>query len=87
MIEAAAWVGSICLAACAAPQAWLSWRQGHSSGLSVPMLWLWGIGDALMLVDVSIKGYAPLVVNYAANLLIIGVIARYRIWPREKAAT
>lgn len=88
MIDIAGWIGSILLAVCAVPQAWLSWRQGHSNGLSALLLLLWGVGEAFTLVYTVAQADYPLVVNYTCNLILIAVIARYKVWPRrEKAAS
>lgn len=83
MIDSLGWLGSLMLAVCAVPQAWSSWRLGHSKGLSSGMLWLWGMGDLLMLIDTIDKNYIPLIVNYGFNLVLITIIVRYKMFPRK----
>lgn len=82
------WVGGILLAVCGFPQALASWRQGHSRGIDWMFLWSWFIGEVLLLVHVvNLYGLnwlaAPLWVNYSFNVLLVGVIIRYKLWERH----
>jgi uncharacterized protein with PQ loop repeat len=86
VIEALGWLGSFFLAVCAFPQAWMSWKQGHSNGLSSGLLWLWGGGEVLTLVYVLALGDAPLIFNYACNMASMAVIIWYKVRPRETLA-
>lgn len=82
MLEVIGWIGAVCFAVCAAPQAWLSYKQGHAKGLSWATLILWLVGEICALVYTLPTGLAPLIFNYAGNLLLLAVIIRYRAWPR-----
>lgn len=82
--ELLGWVGGILLAVCAAPQAYLSLKQGHSNGVALGMLMLWLFGEIFTLAYVLPKMDWPLIVNYVANIVFIGVICWYRFYPRVK---
>jgi len=77
------WLGGILLALCALPQAVASYKQGHSAGISITFLFMWGLGELLVLLYVWPSQDWPLIVNYAVNLVLIAIIARYRLWPRS----
>jgi uncharacterized protein with PQ loop repeat len=86
-MELVGWFGAICFAICAAPQAWLCYRQGHAMGLSHLLLGLWVTGEACSFIYVLPLGKLPLLFNYAANLALLMVILRYKWFPRvDKAA-
>lgn len=81
------WTGGMLLAVCGLPQAVLSYRSGNSDGISWMFLWAWFIGEVFLLVHVwNLYGLnwlaAPLLVNYALNVVLVGVILRYKIWTR-----
>lgn len=86
LTEWAGWLGSFLLAICAFPQAWASWRQGHSHGLTWSLLALWGGGELATLGYVLARGDAPLILNYACNLGSLAVIGYYKAWPRRGMA-
>jgi uncharacterized protein with PQ loop repeat len=77
------WIGSLCLSICGLPQAWLSFKEKSSDGISWGFLLLWGFGELFGISYVVDKADAPLIVNYATNILIIGVILYYKINPRR----
>lgn len=72
------YIGGILLAFCAAPEAYLAWKRGHSS-LSWGFLSLWGVGEvftlAAVLTDAPL-GY--LLLNYGLNILFISIICYYK---------
>ncbi len=84
MIDAMGWVGSIMLAVCAVPQAWASYRQGHSDGITKEMLFLWGGGTLLALPLQFDREIVQAVVNYNVNLFLIAVIVYFKLYPRRK---
>ena len=88
MFDISGWVGAICLACCAVPQAILSVRQGHSDGISKGLLWLWSLGEIFTLIYLLAQPYDnwnwPLVVNYSANIVFIGIVVWYKIFPKNK---
>jgi len=78
------WIGSLCLSICGLPQAWMSFKEKSSEGISWGFLLLWGFGELFGIAYVVDKADAPLIVNYATNILIIGVILYYKINPRKE---
>ncbi len=78
------WLGSICLAICGLPQAWMSFKDKHSHGISWAFILLWAFGEAFALAYVYDKLDLPLVLNYLTNILIVGVILYYKINPKSK---
>lgn len=81
--ELAGWIGGLLLAICSLPQAYLAWKQGHSEGVAVGMLWLWGLGEVFTLIYVIPKKDWPLIINYTFNILCIAVISWYKFKPRK----
>lgn len=81
IFEIMGWLGSICLAICGIPQAWMSYRDKNSHGISWGFVLLWAFGEAFALTYVYDKLDLPLVVNYMTNILIVGVILYYKINP------
>lgn len=84
MLEGIGWLGGILLAVCGAPQAYQSWKTGHSEGLSYAFLWMWFMGEVLVLIYVSPQYLWPLIVNYAFNIFLAGVILWYKFKPRKE---
>jgi len=86
MIQIIGWLASICFAMCAAPQAILSYRQGHSKGISKTFLFLWLMGELLMMIYVplSLGWDGPIMVNLIVNTAFILVILKYMYFPRRK---
>ena len=75
------WIGSICLAICGVPQAWMSYKDKHSHGISWAFLLLWAFGELFALAYVYDKLDTPLLLNYSVNILIVGLILYYKIKP------
>ena len=82
MIDSMGWLGNLMLAVCAVPQAWASYKQGHSKGISSGMLLLWGVGTLLALPLQVDKGIIQAIVNYTFNLMMISIIVYYKLKPR-----
>lgn len=72
------WIGASCLAMCAAPQAWHSWKTKKADDISMLFLILWLIGELLTLIYVFPTFQWPLIFNYLLNLFFIGIIYRYK---------
>jgi uncharacterized protein with PQ loop repeat len=81
LIQILGWLGSICLAVCAIPQAWMSYKEKHSEGISFAYLLLWAFGEVFALAYVYDKLDLPLLLNYATNILVLGIILYYKIKP------
>ena len=85
MIETIGWIGSILFAVCGVPQAWKSFKQKHSNGLSDGMLWAWFLGEILTMIYVYVEKFSwPLLFNYGCNFLCLLVIMYYRYWPDQE---
>jgi hypothetical protein len=76
------WLGSICLAICGVPQAWMSYKEKHSHGISWAFLLLWAFGEVFALAYVYDKLDLPLLLNYSVNILILAVILYFKVSPK-----
>ncbi len=74
------------LLVCSLPQAIMSYRNGHSRGLSGYMIWLWGLGMMFSLIYFIETVQLPAIINYSFNLVVWGVIAKYYHFPRKPAS-
>jgi uncharacterized protein with PQ loop repeat len=83
MLEFFGWFGGFLLAFCGTPQAWKSYKDGHSEGLSWTFLWMWFWGESLVLVYVAPQYLWPLILNYLFNIFLAGVILWYKFYPRQ----
>jgi uncharacterized protein with PQ loop repeat len=84
IFEIMGWLGSICLAVCGIPQAWQSYKDKNSDGISWGFVILWAFGEVFALAYVYDKLDLPLLLNYATNILILGVILYYKVKPQNK---
>jgi len=82
-MEFIGWLGALMFAACGLPQAWECWRAGHSHGLAWGFLMLWLGGEILTLLYILPKGDLPLLFNYLVNLIFLGVMLYYKLFPRN----
>jgi uncharacterized protein with PQ loop repeat len=85
LMEILGWIGSICLAICGVPQAWMSYKDKHSHGISWAFLLLWAFGELFALAYVYDKLDLPLLLNYSINILIVGVILFFKINPNTSS--
>ena len=82
MIEFVGWLGAILFALCGAPQAYKSYIDKHSHGLSWGFLGMWLAGEVCVLFYVAMTTMDTiLIANYVANLLILYVILYFKIKP------
>lgn len=73
------YLGALLLAACALPLLFQTVRDGHARGVNGWFLFLWLTGECSMMTHVVlIHGSAPLILNYAANVAMVGVVGWYR---------
>jgi uncharacterized protein with PQ loop repeat len=84
IFEIMGWLGSICLAICGIPQAWQSYKDKHSDGISWGFVLLWAFGEIFALAYVYDKLDLPLLLNYATNILILAIILYYKIKSQNK---
>lgn len=82
-LEIIGWIGSIAFALCGLPQAILSYKQGHSNGISWGFIGLWFLGEICTLIYVIPKNHWPLIFNYVGNIIFAGIIIYYKIFPRK----
>ena len=84
MIEVVGWISQLCFMFSATPQAYLSYKQGHSDGVAPGMLTLWFVGESLSIVYGFAKDVpTPILVNYICNLSFMCVIIRYKLFRRS----
>ena len=81
--EIIGWIGGTALAFCGVPQAWKSYKDGHSEGLSMGFIILWLVGELFGLAYILPSNSLPLYFNYGGNLVLVLVILRYKIWPNN----
>lgn len=84
-MEIVAWIGSIALSLCAAPQAYRVYQDKHAYFLSGLSLSLWWLGEALTLIylltlDQNVSN--ALIANYTANLGLVSIMLYYKLWPQ-----
>lgn len=75
------WLGSILLASCGIPQAWTSYKDKHSHGISWAFLLLWAFGEVFAMIYVYDKLDIPMMMNYGTNILILAIMIYYKIRP------
>ena len=75
------WASTACLALGGIPQAYKTWKDGHSDGLSTGMLALWLSGELFLLAYVICTKDWPVAVNAGFNVLIAAYISWYKIYP------
>lgn len=77
-------IGAFCFALSGLPQAYKSWKDGHSDGIAHGTIILWLIGESAMLAY-ALYFYTTdfvLTVNYTFNLLLVSIIFKYKYWRR-----
>ena len=88
ILHSLGWLGSLLFAFCGLPQAIHSFKYKNSDGLSWGFLNMWFFGEVFTLMYVFPKEDVwPLVFNYALNLLFLGVIYYYKIFPARSHAS
>lgn len=88
LISLIGWLGAICFAVCAVPQAYQCYREGHAIGINWVFLLLWIGGEVLSLVYVLLTMAAawPLIFNYVMSIIFTLVILKYKVFPRKSTA-
>jgi len=86
MLDLIGWVGSILFAISAIPQAWKSYKDGHSDGISASFLWMWFCGEILVMIYTIPKLLWPLLFNYTFNIILLIIILTYKYFPRKNMA-
>jgi len=83
MLELIGWIGGLCLAICAVPQAIHAYKVKHCNGITSWCLMLWLVGEILTAVYVFPKQDYPLLFNYSINIVCLVIICRYKYFPKE----
>ena len=76
------WTSTICLAVCGAPQAYKSWKEGHSENMSWGMVLLWLTVEVFLVLYAAMDLNGPVLANGVLNTVISGLIVYYKVWPR-----
>jgi uncharacterized protein with PQ loop repeat len=77
------WISAIAFGICAIPQAYKSHKEGHADGISNGLLFLWTIGEWSGIIYAIGLKEIPLLLNYSANALFIGIVTFYKLFPRR----
>ena len=81
MFDTLGWLGGMLLAFSAVPQALESYRSKNSDGLTLGFIAMWWTGMVSMTIYIVPKGDMILIANYIVNLILVTIIARYKLWP------
>lgn len=82
-------LGAFCFAFSGLPQAWKSYKDGHSDGVAHGTILLWLLGEGMMLAY-ALYFYTHdyiLTANYTFNFLLVSVIFKYKYWRRPVEIT
>lgn len=82
-MENIGWLGSILLAFCGLPQAIESIKTKSSEGLTWGFIGMWFIGEICTFIYILPKMDLPLLLNYTANIIFLGIIIFYKLLPRK----
>lgn len=75
------YIGTLLLALCSLPLLIRTIKDGHCRGIDGVFLACWWLGEEAMLGYVSaVTPTYPLVLNYLANVLMVGVIGAYKVF-------
>ena len=84
MHSVSGWIGSILLGLCGVPQAYRSFKEGHSDGLSTTSILMWTFGELFVTYAVFTDTHSPyLLFNYGLNIFLLLVMCRYKFFPRR----
>jgi len=85
MIHILGYLAMICLMTASIPQAIKSYKDGHSKGMAGGYLILLLSGFTLMTTYLFLtKPIIPVVINYISNIIMMLVIAYYKLFPKNK---
>ena len=77
-------IGSLLLALCAFPEALSAIETGECK-VGYRMLILWGLGEILMTIyNYQTHNDMWLYINYLLNILFIGIMLKYKMFPRRE---
>jgi uncharacterized protein with PQ loop repeat len=81
-LEIIGWLGSILLAFCGLPQAIMSIRNKSSYGIAWGSLLMWLFGEIFTIIYIFPQMQYPLLFNYFANIVFLGIIIYYKLFPK-----
>lgn len=88
MITTLGWAGSLLLALCAIPQAYKSYTEKRTVGVSIVFLWMWLAGEVMAAIYVYWEKYSlPLMLNYISNIILILIIMWFSYFPKQTVIT
>jgi len=85
-MEYVGWIGGFLLAICGVPQAYKSYSEKNSDGVSLGFILFWLVGEIFTMVYTIGKtsfDMIPLILNYVFNILLISIILYYKIKPKR----
>ena len=81
-------VGATLLAGCGVPQVLKTLRVGHCYDISAPFIWMWLIGEVVMVFYSTVLRDTDWIIvgSYVLNLAVCIVLAWYKSFPRKDGA-
>ena len=83
-VQVAGWVYSLAFALSGLPQMIRSIKEGHSRGVADGTMLLWMTGEVAGLFYGFGLMELPIIFNCLLNTIFVGIIVKYRIFPRTK---
>jgi uncharacterized protein with PQ loop repeat len=77
-MEAIGFLGAALLGCCAIPEVWRTIKHKRCF-IGDGFLIMWGFGEILLIIYVLPTGQLPLLLNYGFNLVLVSILAYYRI--------
>ncbi len=77
-MEAIGFLGAALLGCCAIPEVWRTIKHKHCF-MGDGFLILWGLGELFLIIYVYPTRNVPLLLNYGFNLVLVSILAYYRI--------
>lgn len=75
-------IGSLLLAFCGVPEVYKCYKEKKCS-IGWAMLLMWLVGELLLIIFALQTKQYSLLINYLANVGLIVVLLRYKIWPKQ----
>lgn len=83
IIDYIGWAGALMLSICGLPQAILTLKKKNANGISHGFIQLWFWGEVGQLIYVINNQQYPIIFNCSLNILLVGVIMWYKIFPKK----
>ena len=82
MLEFCGWLGAILFSVCGIPQAYASYKNKNSNGISTSFIIMWFFAEIFTIIYIFPSNQIPLLMNYFVNLIIVLIIAYYKFFPK-----